>query len=150
MYDQQQGYQYGGYAQPRPVAEIDSARRAQFVTRTYQHLFFAILGFVLVEMAIFQTGVAYPVEIMRAVADIPNVVGIKAASARAEVYAEIWDALAELKCRGLAQVVIDKNVDALLELADRHFVMEKGRVVWSGASRALHDQQDIVNRYLGV
>jgi branched-chain amino acid transport system ATP-binding protein len=64
--------------------------------------------------------------------------------------AEIWDALAELKCRGLAQVVIDKNVDALLELADRHFVMEKGRVVWSGASRALHDQQDIVNRYLGV
>jgi FtsH-binding integral membrane protein len=57
MYEQQQAY---GYAGPRPVAEIDSARRAQFVTRTYQHLFFAILGFVLVEMAIFQSGIAYP------------------------------------------------------------------------------------------
>ncbi|HSU12812.1 Bax inhibitor-1 family protein [Longimicrobium sp.] len=57
MYEQQQAY---GYAGPRPVIEIDSARRAQFVTRTYQHLFFAILGFVLVEMAIFKSGIAYP------------------------------------------------------------------------------------------
>lgn len=59
MYEQQQGYGYG-YAPPRPVVEIDSTRRAQFVTRTYQHLFFAILGFVLVEMAIFQSGLARP------------------------------------------------------------------------------------------
>jgi len=57
MYEQQQSY---GYAAPRPVIEVDAATRARFVTRTYQHLFFAILGFVLVEMAIFQTGIAYP------------------------------------------------------------------------------------------
>ncbi|HEX6749600.1 MAG TPA: Bax inhibitor-1 family protein [Longimicrobium sp.] len=56
-YGQQQNY---GYAAPRPVAEIDSARRAQFVTRTYAHLLGAIVLFTLVEVALFKSGVAYP------------------------------------------------------------------------------------------
>jgi len=63
---------------------------------------------------------------------------------------EIWRTLAELKRDGLAQIVIDKNVGQLLQLADRHVVIEKGRVVWQGSSDALRDQSDIVHQYLGV
>jgi branched-chain amino acid transport system ATP-binding protein len=63
---------------------------------------------------------------------------------------EIWRTLAELKRDGLAQIVIDKNVGQLLQLADRHVVIEKGRVVWQGSSDALRDQPDIVHQYLGV
>ena len=63
---------------------------------------------------------------------------------------EIWRALAELKRDGLSQIVIDKNVKALLGLADRHFVIEKGRVVWGGTSAELKGQPEIVHQYLGV
>ena len=63
---------------------------------------------------------------------------------------EIWRTLGQLKHEGLAQIVIDKNVGRLLKLADRHVVIEKGRVVWDGGSAALQSQPDIVRQYLGV
>ncbi len=63
---------------------------------------------------------------------------------------EIWNALAALKAEGLAQIVIDKNVGALLKLADRHFVLEKGRVVWQGSSDALRAEPAIDQQYMGV
>ena len=63
---------------------------------------------------------------------------------------EIWRTLAELKREGLAQIVIDKNVSRLLPLADRHYVLEKGRVVWQGDSQRLRGQPEIVQQYLGV
>jgi branched-chain amino acid transport system ATP-binding protein len=63
---------------------------------------------------------------------------------------EIWRTLTTLKREGLAQIVIDKNVGALLRLADRHYVIEKGRIVWEGNSDGLHARSDIVHRYLGV
>ncbi len=63
---------------------------------------------------------------------------------------EIWNALAELKAEGLSMIVIDKNLGPLLDLADRHFVLEKGRVVWSGDSKALRADPQIVHDYLGV
>ncbi|MFC5523921.1 ABC transporter ATP-binding protein [Polaromonas jejuensis] len=63
---------------------------------------------------------------------------------------EIWRALAELKQDGLSQIVIDKNVKALMGLADRHFVIEKGCVVWQGTSNDLRGQPEIVHQYLGV
>jgi len=63
---------------------------------------------------------------------------------------EIWRTLAKLKAEGLAQIVIDKNIRNLLGLADRHYVIEKGRVVWQGDSASLRDQPDIVHQYLGV
>jgi branched-chain amino acid transport system ATP-binding protein len=63
---------------------------------------------------------------------------------------EIWRTLGELKREGLAQVVIDKNVGRLLQLADHHVVIEKGRVVWQGDSEQLRAQPDIVHQYLGV
>jgi branched-chain amino acid transport system ATP-binding protein len=63
---------------------------------------------------------------------------------------EIWQRLGELKREGLAQIVIDKNVGRLLRLADRHVVIEKGRVVWQGDSEALQAHPGIVHQYLGV
>jgi branched-chain amino acid transport system ATP-binding protein len=66
------------------------------------------------------------------------------------VRAEIWKALSSLRNDGLAMVVIDKNIRALLELADRHVVLEKGRVVWTGTSPDLRANPEVVSRYLGV
>ncbi|MFM2055661.1 MAG: hypothetical protein RLY71_46 [Pseudomonadota bacterium] len=66
------------------------------------------------------------------------------------IRAEIWRTLGELKREGLAQIVIDKNVGQLLQLADRHVVIEKGRVVWHGDSAALQTHPEIVHQYLGV
>jgi len=66
------------------------------------------------------------------------------------IRAEIWRCLARLKQLGLAILVIDKNVGALTRVADRHFLIERGRVVWSGASRELAAAPDVQRRYLGV
>ena len=66
------------------------------------------------------------------------------------IRAEIWRCLARLKATGLAILVIDKNVGTLMRVADRHFLIERGRVVWSGASRELAAAPDVQHRYLGV
>jgi branched-chain amino acid transport system ATP-binding protein len=63
---------------------------------------------------------------------------------------EIWACLARLKQEGQAILVIDKNVGALIQLADRHHIVEKGRVVWSGPSTALARDSALQHRYLGV
>ena len=66
------------------------------------------------------------------------------------IRAEIWRVLGELKETGLSILVIDKNIKALLRLADRHVVIEKGRVVWTGTSAALARDEALQHRYLGV
>jgi branched-chain amino acid transport system ATP-binding protein len=66
------------------------------------------------------------------------------------IRAEIWRCIGELKREGLAVLVIDKNVDALTRIADRHFVIERGRVVWSGTSAELAAAEDIKHRCLGI
>ncbi|RDV01904.1 ABC transporter ATP-binding protein [Undibacter mobilis] len=63
---------------------------------------------------------------------------------------EIWRVLRLLKSEGQSIIVIDKNVDALADFADRHFVIEKGRVVWSGDSAALRSTPDIKDKFLHV
>ncbi len=63
---------------------------------------------------------------------------------------EIWASLKKLKAEGLAILLVDKHVDALLKLADRHVVIEKGYVVWSGASAALANDPTVRQRYLQV
>jgi branched-chain amino acid transport system ATP-binding protein len=63
---------------------------------------------------------------------------------------EIWHCLRLLKDAGQAILVIDKNVDALLELADRHYVVEKGRAVWTGSSADFRADPTLRQRYLGV
>jgi branched-chain amino acid transport system ATP-binding protein len=66
------------------------------------------------------------------------------------VRAEIWRCLARLKESGLSILVIDKNVGALIRVADRHFLIERGRVVWKGSSQELAAATDVQHRYLGV
>ncbi|WIM09824.1 ABC transporter ATP-binding protein [Enhydrobacter sp.] len=63
---------------------------------------------------------------------------------------EIWACLRRLKTEGQAILVIDKNVGALIGLADRHHIVEKGRVVWAGSSQALGRDRALQHRYLGV
>lgn len=63
---------------------------------------------------------------------------------------EIWRALALLKTNGHAILVIDKNIDALLKVADRHCIMENGRVVWRGSTAELAGDEALKARYLGV
>jgi len=66
------------------------------------------------------------------------------------IRAEIWRGLSELKAEGLAVLVIDKNLDALMRIADWHYIMEKGHIVWSGDTRALAAASEQRARYLGV
>ena len=63
---------------------------------------------------------------------------------------EIWACLAALKSAGQSILVIDKNVHALAELADRNFIIEKGRLVWSGTSTDLKNSKAVQERYLGL
>jgi branched-chain amino acid transport system ATP-binding protein len=63
---------------------------------------------------------------------------------------KIWQALAELRKSGLSILVVDKNLKDLLKLADRHFIIEKGQVVWTGTSAELKKNKDVQHRYLGV
>jgi branched-chain amino acid transport system ATP-binding protein len=63
---------------------------------------------------------------------------------------EIWNCLSMLKARGQSVLVIDKNVEHLTRIADRHYVIERGRTVWSGTSEALIAEPELQHRYLGV
>jgi branched-chain amino acid transport system ATP-binding protein len=66
------------------------------------------------------------------------------------IRAEIWSCLSMLKAEGEAILLIDKHVDALARLADRHYVLERGHIVWSGDSLALLAAADMRALYLGV
>jgi len=66
------------------------------------------------------------------------------------VRTEIWSMLKRLKAEGQSILVIDKNVDALSNLCDRHVVIEKGRVVWTGTSAELLSDRSIKDRFLHV
>src|SRR3978361_2383714 len=63
---------------------------------------------------------------------------------------EIWKCLSMLKSRGQSVLVIDKNVENLTRIADRHYIIERGRTVWSGSSGQLIAEPDLQHRYLGV
>ena len=63
---------------------------------------------------------------------------------------DIWRCIVLLKSRGLALLVIDKNLAALLRVADKHYILEKGVVVWSGASGELDANPDLVHHYIGM
>jgi len=63
---------------------------------------------------------------------------------------EIWRCLAQLRASGQAILVVDKYVQRLIGLADRHVILEKGRVAWSGSSAALAKDASIWQGYLGV
>jgi len=66
------------------------------------------------------------------------------------IRAEIYRSIEQLKKEGLSILVIDKDVKTLTRVADRHYVLEKGRVVWSGTSPELAADRNVQHRYLGV
>jgi branched-chain amino acid transport system ATP-binding protein len=66
------------------------------------------------------------------------------------IRAEIWAVLAALRGEGLAILLIDKNLAAIQRLADRHVVIEKGQVVWTGSSEALSAAPEVRDTYLHV
>jgi branched-chain amino acid transport system ATP-binding protein len=66
------------------------------------------------------------------------------------VRTEVWAGLAHLKADGQAILLVDKHLDALQRLADRHVVIEKGHVVWTGTSAALAADPSVRQRYLQV
>ena len=66
------------------------------------------------------------------------------------IRAEIWKVLETLKSQKQSILVIDKNIDALSRIADRHYIIEKGLVAWSGTSKELSENKELQERYLGV
>jgi branched-chain amino acid transport system ATP-binding protein len=66
------------------------------------------------------------------------------------VRAEIWRCLDALKREGLTLIVIDKNIAPLSRLADRHYIVEKGRIAWHGDSNGLLADPKLLHQYLGV
>lgn len=63
---------------------------------------------------------------------------------------EVWKCLVELRRTGLTILVVDKYVERLIGFADRHTIIERGRVVWQGDSTALAADHSVWHRYLGV
>ena len=63
---------------------------------------------------------------------------------------EIWNCVGSLKSAGQSILLVDKNIDALTRIADRHYIIEKGKVVWKGTSSELQGDQDLQHRFLGV
>ncbi len=66
------------------------------------------------------------------------------------IRAEIWRCLERVKAAGQSILIIDKNVRALTRVADTHYILEKGRIVWTGSSAELAAREDVQHRYLGV
>jgi branched-chain amino acid transport system ATP-binding protein len=66
------------------------------------------------------------------------------------IRAEIWRCVEDLKARGQSILIIDKDVTTLTRIADAHYILEKGQIVWSGTSGELRLRADIRHRYLGV
>ena len=63
---------------------------------------------------------------------------------------QIWNCLSMLKGCGQSILVIDKNVDHLARICDRHYIIERGRAVWSGSSQQLIAEPELQHRYLGI
>jgi len=63
---------------------------------------------------------------------------------------KIWAALNRIKGQDMSILVVDKNLSDLLKIADHNFIIERGKVVWRGASDALRKDRDALQRYLGV
>jgi branched-chain amino acid transport system ATP-binding protein len=63
---------------------------------------------------------------------------------------EIWRCLNRLRGDAMSILLVDKNVDALAAFADRHYILEKGRIVWQGDSGALRADPEMLQRYLAI
>jgi branched-chain amino acid transport system ATP-binding protein len=66
------------------------------------------------------------------------------------IRSEIWKVLGQLKRGGQSILIVDKNLKVLVRLADRHYVLERGRVRWSGDSGALGSEYETIRRFVGL
>ena len=66
------------------------------------------------------------------------------------IRSEIWRVLSELKRGGQSILIVDKNLKVLARLADRHYVLERGRVRWNGDSSALGSEYETIRRFVGL
>ena len=66
------------------------------------------------------------------------------------IRSEIWKVLRKLKLSGQSILLVDKNLRILAKLADRHYVLERGRVRWSGDSSALGNEYEAIRRFVGL
>ena len=66
------------------------------------------------------------------------------------IRSEIWKVLGALKRGGQSILIVDKNLKVLARLADRHYVLERGRVRWSGDSSALGSDYETIRRFVGL
>ena len=62
---------------------------------------------------------------------------------------KIWHALSEIAGQGMSILVVDKNLKDLLRIADRHFIIQRGRVEWQGSSAELEGNDEVRQKYLG-
>jgi len=63
---------------------------------------------------------------------------------------KIWAAIGQIREQGLSILVVDKNLKDLLKIADLNYIIERGKVVWSGDSEQLRNDRDALHRFLGV
>ncbi len=63
---------------------------------------------------------------------------------------KIWAALTLVREQGMSILVVDKNLKDLLRIANRNFIIERGKIVWNGTSDELRKDRDALHRYLGV
>ena len=63
---------------------------------------------------------------------------------------EIWSVVRQIKQSGIAAVIVDKDINALLELSDRNIIISKGRIVYEGSSEDLAANPEIHIQHLGV
>ena len=64
------------------------------------------------------------------------------------IRSEIWKVITILKSKGVSILIIDKSLKQLQDLADKFYILEKGKTVWDGSSKNLTSK--IAQRYLGV
>lgn len=62
----------------------------------------------------------------------------------------IWAALDQIRATGLSILLVDKNLKDLIKLADRHFIIQRGTVAWSGTSAELEANADVRQTYIGL
>jgi branched-chain amino acid transport system ATP-binding protein len=63
---------------------------------------------------------------------------------------QIWACIGQLKAHGQSILLIDKNLASLMALADRHYIIEKGKIIWAGTSADLSDDRGRLSVYLGL
>jgi len=63
---------------------------------------------------------------------------------------KIWAAINQIRADNVSILVVDKNLSDLLKIADRNYIIERGKIVWNGTSAALRDDKAVLHRYLGV